>query len=158
MVTHDGPSGSWNQVKVKQEFTVSEFFGKTLTGKWKREEYRHTVQGNASEEINTMGSFSLSRAGTCSKPAEWSCTTHYMYDDLTFRAAVKCLLLAQSRPGTILHLLPKDVLFLIVQELAAQSGNVPHERFSDLMLHETGCQSIEDAFAHVYWDVETGFI
>lgn len=110
------------------------WFQDALSGSWTRNE-RRANQGSQ-ETLNTFGSFSMKLSGSCfEKQAIWSPKNHRFFVNELFRVEVFCLLMLRSKSDSCFSWLPRDVLYLVIQQLADLYPQ--HEgKFESLMLTE----------------------
>ncbi len=137
-IEFDGPAQGWASVHVRQHFTsvTLDTATMTLSGWWNRNEDRR--DGGSSETLSTSGSFSFALCGKAllsDEERRWSPQKHNSgFSDPLFRSQVLCLLMLRARPDSLFHLLPRDVLHLLIGIVA--EGSPPaqfHSRFAELM-------------------------
>ena len=134
LVRFNGPGGGWENLVIEQNFK-GKFYLNTMTfsGSWWRNEAR--TSAGMQETMNTGGSFSLTHCGSVVQEVQsWSPSSHRFYlSHDEFRQTVKIVLMMHARKDCIMSKLPRDIVYMLIQELGNSLLTLSIQSFSQVL-------------------------
>lgn len=124
---HGVPGGGWDQIDVDQSFSGTFTLDDgSASGVWTRSERRASV--GTSETLNTSGVFSLVLTGSALLLGEhdvWNPRLHRRFRNIpNWQQFVLTVLLCHHRKDCHMHLVPKDVVYIIISFCAPAMSEV----------------------------------